>query len=149
MAVTLKGHLMKWKKIILISKTSTSTLLKKFDQGKNHSKCIMNLPLKIILNSVFSTFTSGMCAIGLYFVHSSRANLVVSAIFSSAISCGNAALDCLITEVFPTNLRATGVAVSMIAARLGGIIGNIVIATLLDMYCPAPTFIIAILLIGS
>lgn len=45
--------------------------------------------------------------------------------------------------------RATGVAVSMVAARLGGIIGNIVIATLLDMYCPAPTFIVAGLLIGG
>lgn len=44
--------------------------------------------------------------------------------------------------------RATGVAVSMVAARLGGIIGNIVIATLLDVYCPAPTFIVAALLIG-
>ncbi|XP_059490038.1 synaptic vesicle glycoprotein 2B-like [Neocloeon triangulifer] len=98
---------------------------------------------------VFSTFTSGMCAIGLFFVYSSTSNLIVSAVFSSAISCGNAALDCLITEVFPTNLRATGVAISMIAARLGGIIGNIVIATLLDMYCPAPTFIIAFLLIGG
>jgi hypothetical protein len=37
----------------------------------------------------------------------------------------------------------------MVAARLGGIIGNIVIATLLDMYCPAPTFIVAGLLIGK
>jgi len=45
--------------------------------------------------------------------------------------------------------RATGVAISMVAARLGGIIGNIVIATLLDMYCPAPTFIVAALLIGK
>lgn len=45
--------------------------------------------------------------------------------------------------------RATGVAVSMVAARLGGIIGNVVIATLLDMYCPAPTFIVAILLAGG
>lgn len=43
---------------------------------------------------------------------------------SAVISCANAALDCLITEVFPTNLRATGVAISMVAARLGGIIGN-------------------------
>ena len=37
----------------------------------------------------------------------------------------------------------------MVAARLGGIIGNIVIATLLDQYCPAPTFIVAGLLIGK
>lgn len=41
---------------------------------------------------------------------------------------------------------ATGVAVSMVAARLGGIIGNVVIAALLDSYCPAPTFIVAVLL---
>lgn len=96
---------------------------------------------------VFSTLSSGTCAASMYFVHSKTQNLIVSATFSSVISCGNAALDCLITEIFPTNLRATGIAISMVAARLGGIIGNIVIATLLDMYCPAPTFIVAGLLI--
>lgn len=96
---------------------------------------------------VFSTLSSGTCAASLYFVHNKIQNLIVSATFSSVISCGNAALDCLITEIFPTNLRATGIAISMVAARLGGIIGNIVIATLLDLYCPAPTFIVAGLLI--
>lgn len=98
---------------------------------------------------VFSTLSSGLCSIGLYFVHNKYQNLVVSAFFSGVISCGNAALDCLITEVFPTNLRATGIAICMVSARLGGIIGNIVIAQLLDMYCPAPTFIVAALLIGG
>nr|CAD7194634.1 unnamed protein product [Timema douglasi] len=98
---------------------------------------------------VFSTFTSGLCAVGMYFVYNSTHNLVVSAVFSGVISCGNAALDCLITEIFPTNLRATGIAISMVAARLGGIIGNVVIAQLLDMYCPAPTFIVAALLIAE
>jgi len=44
--------------------------------------------------------------------------------------------------------RATGMAISMVAARLGGIIGNIVIAALLDLYCPLPTYIVAVLLIG-
>lgn len=44
--------------------------------------------------------------------------------------------------------RATGMAISMVAARLGGIIGNIVIAALLDIYCPLPTYIVAGLLIG-
>lgn len=37
----------------------------------------------------------------------------------------------------------------MIAARMGGIIGNVVIATLLDQYCGYPTFVVAILLIGG
>lgn len=45
--------------------------------------------------------------------------------------------------------RATGVAISMISARLGGIMGNIVIAQLLDLYCPAPTFIVSVLLAGG
>ncbi|KAJ8930446.1 hypothetical protein NQ314_016773 [Rhamnusium bicolor] len=98
---------------------------------------------------VFSTVSSGLCSASMYFVYTKTHNLIVSAVFSSVISCGNAALDCLITEIFPTNLRATGIAISMVAARLGGVIGNIVIATLLDTYCPAPTFIVAGLLIGG
>lgn len=98
---------------------------------------------------VFSTMSAGVCAACMYFVTNKHQNLAVSAVFSGVISMGNASLDCLITEVFPTNLRATGVAVSMVAARLGGIIGNVVIATLLDMYCPAPTFIVAVLLAGG
>lgn len=98
---------------------------------------------------VFSTMSAGFCSASMYFVTNKHQNLAVSAVFSGVISMGNASLDCLITEVFPTNLRATGVAVSMVAARLGGIIGNVVIATLLDLYCPAPTFIVAILLAGG
>ncbi|EDW78204.2 uncharacterized protein Dwil_GK16302 [Drosophila willistoni] len=98
---------------------------------------------------IAGTLTAGICSALMYFVRSSLQNLIVSAIFSGAISAANAALDCLITEVFPTKLRATGVAISMVAARLGGIIGNIVIAQLLDNYCPSPTFIVSGLLIGG
>lgn len=98
---------------------------------------------------VFSTVSAGLCSAGMMFVVNKTQNLIVSAIFSGVISCGNAALDCLITEVFPTHLRATGIAVSMVAARLGGIIGNVVIAQLLDTHCPAPTIIVAILLISG
>ncbi|KAG5672664.1 hypothetical protein PVAND_002775 [Polypedilum vanderplanki] len=98
---------------------------------------------------VTGTVSAGICSMLMYFVSNKVENLIVSATFSAVISCANAALDCLITEVFPTNLRATGVAISMVAARLGGIIGNVVIATLLDTYCPAPTFIVAALLAGG
>lgn len=73
---------------------------------------------------VVGTVSAGICSAVMYFVSNKIENLIVSATFSAVISCANAALDCLITEVFPTNLRATGVAVSMVSARLGGIIGN-------------------------
>ncbi|ALC48849.1 CG3168 [Drosophila busckii] len=98
---------------------------------------------------IAGTMTAGICSALMYLVHSSFQNLLVSAVFSGAISAANAALDCLITEVFPTKLRATGVAISMVAARLGGIIGNIVIAQLLDHFCPVPTFVVSGLLIGG
>lgn len=98
---------------------------------------------------IAGTLTAGICSALMYMVRSSMQNLIVSAVFSGAISAANAALDCLITEVFPTKLRATGVAISMVAARLGGIIGNIVIAQLLDNFCPVPTFIVSFLLIGG
>lgn len=98
---------------------------------------------------IFSTVSAGLCSAGMNFVTNKTQNLIVSAVFSGVISCGNAALDCLITEVFPTHLRATGIAVSMVSARLGGIIGNVVIAQLLDTHCPAPTVIVAFLLISG
>lgn len=58
---------------------------------------------------LFSTFASGVCAACMYFVSTSNHNLIASAVFSSIITCGNAALDCLITEIFPTNLRSVTV----------------------------------------
>lgn len=54
---------------------------------------------------IFATSSAGFCAAGMYFVYNKYHNLIVSAVFSGVISCGNAALDCLITEVFPTHLR--------------------------------------------
>lgn len=54
---------------------------------------------------VFSTVSAGLCSASMYLVYNKIQNLVVSAVFSGVISCGNAALDCLITEIFPTNLR--------------------------------------------
>lgn len=54
---------------------------------------------------VFATLSAGICSACMFFVYNKTHNLIVSAVFSGVISCGNAALDCLITEVFPTNLR--------------------------------------------
>lgn len=54
---------------------------------------------------VFSTMSAGLCSASMYLVTNKHQNLAVSAVFSGVISMGNASLDCLITEVFPTNLR--------------------------------------------
>lgn len=54
---------------------------------------------------IFSTMTAASCSAGMYFVNNKQQNFIVSAIFTGVIACGNASLDCLITEVFPTHLR--------------------------------------------
>lgn len=54
---------------------------------------------------IFSTVSAAICSAGMYFVINKQQNFIVSAIFTGVIACGNASLDCLITEVFPTHLR--------------------------------------------
>lgn len=54
---------------------------------------------------IFSTISAAICSAGMYFVINKQQNFIVSAIFTGVIACGNASLDCLITEVFPTHLR--------------------------------------------
>lgn len=54
---------------------------------------------------IFSTITAAACSAGMYFVNNKQQNFIVSAVFTGVIACGNASLDCLITEVFPTHLR--------------------------------------------
>lgn len=98
----------------------------------SHSECISTIPSSVFMESlitvsaalpaniiavlfmdrlgrkfflVFATVSAGLCSAAMYLVTNKTQNLIVSAIFSGVISCGNAALDCLITEVFPTHLR--------------------------------------------
>lgn len=54
---------------------------------------------------IFSTISAAVCSAGMYFVTNKQQNFIVSAFFTGVIACGNASLDCLITEVFPTHLR--------------------------------------------
>lgn len=54
---------------------------------------------------IFSTISAAICSAGMYFVINKQQNFIVSAFFTGVIACGNASLDCLITEVFPTHLR--------------------------------------------
>lgn len=54
---------------------------------------------------IFSTMSAAVCSAGMYFVANKQQNFIISAVFTGVIACGNASLDCLITEVFPTHLR--------------------------------------------
>lgn len=45
--------------------------------------------------------------------------------------------------------RSTALAVTLLAARLGAIAGNLVFGSLIDVYCAVPMFMVACLLIGK
>ena len=51
-------------------------------------------------------------------------------------------------EVFPTHLRSTAMAVTLVAARLGAIGGNEIFGQLLGINCAIPIIMVAVLMIG-
>ena len=70
-----------------------------------------------------SMILSGATAFLIYIVNSSIMNLVLSCLFGAVSTMGFNSLDCLSVEVFPTHLRSSAMAVTLVSARLGAILG--------------------------
>jgi len=98
---------------------------------------------------VFSMLLSGCSAFLIYFVNSSTMNLVISCVFGAVSTMGFNSLDCLGVELFPTHLRSTAMAVTLVAARFGAILGNLVFGYFVETSCAVPIFAVATLLIGG
>jgi VNT family MFS transporter (synaptic vesicle glycoprotein 2) len=98
---------------------------------------------------VFSMLLSGCSAGLIYMVDSAASNLFVSCLFGAVSTMGFNSLDCLSIELFPTSLRGTAMAVTLVSARLGAIIGNIVFGYFVNTYCSLPILSVAVLLIGG
>lgn len=96
---------------------------------------------------VLSMVMSGLSVFGIYFVTSSVANLILSCVFGAVSTMGYNALDCLGVELFPTRLRSTALAVTLLAARTGAICGNVTFGYLVDTTCVVPMLLVAGLLV--
>merc|ERR1712083_134627 len=97
----------------------------------------------------FSMFLSGSSAFLIYLVNSSTMNLILSCIFGAVSTWGFNSLDCLGIELFPTSLRSTAMAITLLSARLGAIFGNLVFGYLVESHCAIPILMVAGLLIGG
>eukprot|EP00092_Neocalanus_flemingeri_P039522 GFUD01043036.1.p1 GENE.GFUD01043036.1~~GFUD01043036.1.p1 ORF type:complete len:573 (+),score=163.98 GFUD01043036.1:56-1774(+) len=97
----------------------------------------------------FSMLLSGCSAFLIYLVNSSTMNLILSCIFGAVSTMGFNSLDCLGIELFPTSLRSTAMAITLVAARLGAILGNLVFGYLVETHCAVPIITVAVLLIGG
>merc|ERR1719213_1150832 len=94
-------------------------------------------------------FLSGSSAFLIYLVNSSTMNLALSCVFGAVSTMGFNSLDCLGIELFPTSLRSTAMAVTLVSARLGAIMGNLVFGYLVESHCATPILMVATLLIGN
>jgi len=94
----------------------------------------------------FSMLLSGGCAFLIYLVKSSTGNLILSCVFGAVSTMGFNSLDCLSIELFPTSVRGTAMAITLVAARLGAILGNLVFGYLVDVNCAVPIVSVAVLL---
>ena len=95
-----------------------------------------------------SMILSGATAFLIYIVNSSIMNLVLSCLFGAVSTMGFNSLDCLSVEVFPTHLRSSAMAVTLVSARLGAILGNLVFGLFLEVQCAVPILTVASLLVG-
>lgn len=98
---------------------------------------------------ILSMTLSGFSAFLVYLVKSELANLMVSIAFGLVSTSGFNALDCLSIELFPTKLRATGMAVTLIATRFGAIMGNVMFGYLVEVNCAVPLAAVASLLLSG
>ncbi|XP_011315107.1 synaptic vesicle glycoprotein 2C [Fopius arisanus] len=95
--------------------------------------CIEKLGYKFFI----VTYNAGAFFItaGLFFVRSSTQNLILSAFYEAFTSVGLALVLVVITELYPTQIRATASAFGMLMGRIGGVFGNLLIGYLIDKYC--------------
>jgi len=76
-------------------------------------------------------------------------NLILICLFGAVSTMGFNSLDCLGVELFPTSLRSTAMAVTLVAARIGSILGNLLFGYLVETHCAIPILLVAGLLIGG
>eukprot|EP00095_Tigriopus_kingsejongensis_P000777 maker-scaffold67_size430214-snap-gene-1.18 protein:Tk00777 transcript:maker-scaffold67_size430214-snap-gene-1.18-mRNA-1 annotation:"hypothetical protein DAPPUDRAFT_304078" len=97
---------------------------------------------------ILSMVLSGVSVFFIYLVKTTTANLIVSCVFGLVSTMGFNALDCLGIELFPTHVRSTAMAITLVAARLGAILGNVVFGYFVETNCAIPVLAVAILLQG-
>jgi len=98
---------------------------------------------------VFSMVGSGAAACLIWAIRSSLGNSILSCIFNFLTAIGFNTLNCLGTELFPTNVRGTAFALTLVTARFGAFMGTITFGYLVDIACAVPILLVAALLIGG
>lgn len=98
---------------------------------------------------ILSMVLSGVSVFCIYLVKTQTANLIVSFLFGLVSTMGFNALDCLGIELFPSHVRSTAMGITLVAARLGAILGNVIFGYFVETNCAIPVLAVAILLVSG
>ncbi|XP_011303542.1 synaptic vesicle glycoprotein 2C [Fopius arisanus] len=128
----------------------------------NVSKCLPNIPTEVFHHTLIlgaaclptnllvplfvnklgfkfflvSSSTVAMAVtVGLFFVRSSTQNLILSSIYEGFLSISSALVLVVITELYPTQIRATASSLGVLLGRIGSVIGNLLMGHLIDNHC--------------
>ncbi|CAG0888304.1 unnamed protein product [Darwinula stevensoni] len=97
---------------------------------------------------VLGMVVSGVSVFLISLVRNSIQSLLLSMLFSAVSNAAFNAIACVQVELFPTHLRATGMALTAAALRIGAFLGNVIFGYFLDVSCIVPMMSIAIFLCG-
>ncbi|KAH0955379.1 hypothetical protein HN011_005460 [Eciton burchellii] len=82
------------------------------------------------------------CCASLYWAEDTNGVLGLSSVFVAMSSIGGAAVVNLIVDNFSTCLRTMAVSITMMAGRIGAVIGNLLFPVLFDLWCLGPFIMI-------
>lgn len=97
-----------------------------------------------------SMLFGGCAALSIYWLKSSIENLIVASLFQATIVAANMSIGCVVVELFPANVGAMAISLTMCAGRLGAMTSNLIFGLFIDQHCEIPIFVVAIsVLIGA
>ncbi|XP_052830426.1 synaptic vesicle glycoprotein 2C [Octopus bimaculoides] len=103
---------------------------------------------KILL--VVSMVISGLSVFFIWLVKTKVQSLALSCLFGGISVIGWNSLDTISSEIFPTQLRSTGLGVQTATLRIGAILGNLVFGILINAQCAIPMLLTSgLLLLGG
>lgn len=86
----------------------------------------------------------GLAATSIYWLTSSKQNLVVACIYQATMIVANMSISGVVVDLFPTNVGAMAICLIMFVGRMGAMTSNVVFGIFMDKQCEIPIFTVAI-----
>ncbi|XP_047106035.1 synaptic vesicle glycoprotein 2A-like [Schistocerca piceifrons] len=97
---------------------------------------------------VLSTLLSGCCGIALHWVGSQDTVLALACLFMAPATMCISVVNSIVVDLFPTQIRAMAVCLSLMMGRLGTALGSVFIGSILEISCSSVFFILSGIVIG-